>query len=158
MTASIRPARPDDAEAVAAIWYAGWGDGHLGHVPDELVAIRTKESFWTRAAERVADTTVAVVGDEVAGFVMVVGDEVEQVYVSRDHRGSGVAGVLLTEAEQQVKSNGHAEAWLAVVTGNARARRFYERSGWSDAGAFDYPAATDSGPIPVPCHRYTKQV
>lgn len=158
MTASLRPAGPADAEAVAAIWYAGWGDGHLGHVPDELVAIRTKESFWTRAAERVADTTVAVVGDEVAGFVMVVGDEVEQVYVSRDHRGSGIAGVLLTEAEQQVKANGHAEAWLAVATGNARARRFYERSGWTDAGAFDYPATTDSGPIPVPCHRYTKPV
>ncbi|WP_433161873.1 GNAT family N-acetyltransferase [Kribbella sp. CA-247076] len=127
-------------------------------MPDELVAIRTKESFWTRAAERVGDTTVAVVGDEVAGFVMVVGDEVEQVYVSRDHRGSGIAGVLLGEAERQVKANGFAEAWLAVATGNARARRFYERSGWTDAGAFDYPATTESGPIPVPCHRYTKAV
>lgn len=158
MTASIRAAEAGDADAVAAIWYSGWGDGHLGHVPEELVAIRTKESFWTRAAERVADTTVAVQGDEVAGFVMVVRDEVEQVYVSRDHRGSGIAGVLLAKAERQVKANGHAEAWLAVATGNARARRFYERSGWSDAGAFDYPATTDSGPIPVPCHRYVKQV
>ncbi|MEV0288980.1 GNAT family N-acetyltransferase [Kribbella sp. NPDC050820] len=158
MTALIRSAQAEDADAVAAIWYSGWGDGHLGHVPEELVAIRTKESFWTRAAERVADTTVAVEGDEVAGFVMVVGDEVEQVYVSRDHRGSGIAAVLLAEAERQVKANGHADAWLAVATGNARARRFYERSGWSDAGAFDYPAGTDSGPIPVPCHRYVKPV
>lgn len=158
MTPSIRGAQPGDAQAVAAIWYAGWGDGHLGHVPEELVAIRTKESFWSRAAERVDDTTVAVVGDQVAGFVMVVGDEVEQVYVSRDHRGSGIAGVLLGEAERQVKALGHSEAWLAVATGNVRARRFYERSGWSDAGAFDYPAATDSGTIPVPCHRYVKQV
>ena len=158
MTALIRPAEPADADAVAAIWYAGWGDGHLGHVPDELVAIRTKESFWTRAAERVADTTVAVVDDEVAGFVMVVGDEVEQVYVSGNHRGSGVAGVLLTDAERQVKANGHAEAWLAVATGNARARRFYERSGWTDGGAFDYPASVETGTLPVPCPRYVKQV
>jgi GNAT superfamily N-acetyltransferase len=158
MTITLRPAEAGDAEAVAAIWYAGWGDGHLGNVPEELVAIRTKESFWTRAAERVADTTVAVVGDEVAGFIMVVGDEVEQVYVSGDHRGSGIAGVLLTEAERQVKANGHAEAWLAVATGNARARRFYERSGWTDAGAFDYPASVETGTLPVPCHRYVKQV
>ncbi len=64
----------------------------------------------------------------------------------------------IAEAERQVKANGYAEAWLAVATGNARARRFYERSGWTDAGAFDYPADTESGPIPVPCHRYTKQV
>jgi GNAT superfamily N-acetyltransferase len=127
-------------------------------VPDELVAFRTEESFGTRAAQRVADTTVALVGDEVAGFVMVVGDEVEQVYVSRDHRGSGVAGTLLTEAEQQVKANGHSEAWLAVATGNARARRFYERSGWTDGGAFDYPAAVDGGSVPVLCHRYVKPV
>ncbi len=158
MTVNVRPAVAADVDAVAAIWYAGWGDGHLGHVPDELVAIRTEESFWTRAANRIADTTVAVVGDEVAGFVMVVGEEVEQVYVSRDHRGSGVAGTLLGEAERQVKANGHSEAWLAVATGNARARRFYERSGWTDTGPFDYPANADTGTLPVPCHRYVKPV
>jgi GNAT superfamily N-acetyltransferase len=158
MTVIVRPAVAGDADAVAAIWYGGWLDGHLGHVPDELVAFRTEESFGTRAAQRVADTTVALVGDEVAGFVMVVGDEVEQVYVSRDHRGSGVAGTLLTEAERQVKANGHREAWLAVATGNARARRFYERSGWADGGPFDYPAAVEGGTVPVPCHRYVKPV
>ena len=158
MTVTLRPATADDVEAVATVWYGGWGDGHLGHVPDELVAVRTKETFWSRAADRVADTTVAVVGDDVAGFVMVANDEVEQVYVSRDHRGSGVAATLLSEAERQVKANGHSEAWLAVATGNARARRFYERSGWSDGGAFDYPATVGDGAIPVPCHRYVKQV
>ncbi|MEU4191329.1 GNAT family N-acetyltransferase [Kribbella sp. NPDC026611] len=158
MTVELRRAGADDSDAVARIWYDGWRDGHLGHVPDELVAVRTEESFWARAAERIADTTVAVVGDEVAGFVMVVGDEVEQVYVSRDHRGSGVAGVLLGAAEELVRAGGYGEAWLAVATGNARARRFYERSGWTDGGAFDYEAAVDSGTLPVPCHRYVKSV
>lgn len=155
---TVRPAVAGDADAVAAIWYAGWRDGHLGHVPDALVAVRTEESFWTRAAERIADTTVAVVGDAVAGFVMVVGDEVEQVYVGSGHRGSGIAGPLLAEAERQVRAGGHAEAWLAVATGNARARRFYERNGWTDAGAFDYPALVGVTTLPVPCHRYVKQV
>ncbi|QNE18750.1 GNAT family N-acetyltransferase [Kribbella qitaiheensis] len=158
MTVTLRAAEAGDVDAVASIWYAGWGDGHIGNVPDELVAVRTKESFWDRVPERIGDTTVAVAGDEVAGFVMVVADEVEQVYVSGDHRGSGVAGVLIADAERQVKANGHDEAWLAVATGNARARRFYERSGWADSGAFDYPAITEHGPIPVPCHRYTKKV
>ena len=45
-------------------------------------------------------------------------------------------------------------AWLAVETGNERARRFYERCGWTDEGAFDYAAATESGSTPVPCHRF----
>lgn len=155
---ALRPARSDDAAEVARIWADGWRDGHLGHVPDELVAIRTWESFDTRAAERVGDTVVATVDGAVAGFVMVVADEVEQVYLSEHHRGTGVATVLLTEAERLVAANGHRRAWLAVVAGNARARRFYERRGWTDEGPFDYPAASAAGPIPVPCHRYVKHV
>ena len=153
----IRPATSHDAPAVAAIWRDGWRDGHLGLVPDALVAVRTDESFDTRAVDRVGDTTVAVVGDEVAGFVMVVDDEVEQVYVSSRHRGAGVADVLLAEAERQVRENGHAAAWLAVADGNARARSFYERAGWRDEGGFDYAAAVENGSsVAVPCRRYVK--
>jgi len=48
---SIRPARAADAGAVARIWTDGWRDGHLGNVPDELVAVRTPASFQKRAAE-----------------------------------------------------------------------------------------------------------
>jgi GNAT superfamily N-acetyltransferase len=155
---SIRPARAEDAEAVATIWCDGWGDGHLGHVPQALVAVRTPESFRSRAAQRVGDTVVAVAGDHVAGFVMVVADEVEQVYVSADHRGSGVAGLLLAEAERLVAVAGHRRAWLAVVAGNARARRFYERCGWADEGLFDYAATMSGGTIVVPSHRYVKPV
>ena len=121
-TVTVR-VRPDaDAEQIAEIWRLGWADAHLGFVPQELVQARTDESFRERAEDRTGDTTVAVVEDAVAGFVMVVGDEVEQVYVSAAHRGTGVAFVLLAEAERQVAVNGHAEAWLAVVAGNARAR------------------------------------
>jgi len=151
----LRPATDADAAQVATIWHDGWRDGHLGNVPDALLAARTTESFATRAGERVGDTTVAEIGGAVAGFVMVVDDEVEQVYVAAGHRGSGVAGALLAEAERQVKAGGHDRAWLAVVAGNARARRFYERSGWTDDGPFDYIAAGD---ITVPSHRYVKAV
>lgn len=154
----LRPARPEDAAAVGEIWHLGWGDGHLGHVPEELVAVRTGPSFRTRAAERIGDTTVAVVDGAVAGFIMVVGDEVEQVFVAAAHRGTGIADALMAEAERQVNEDGHARAWLAVVAGNTRARRFYERNGWSDDGLFDYTARTERGPIPVPSHRYVKDL
>jgi ribosomal protein S18 acetylase RimI-like enzyme len=94
----------------------------------------------------------------VAGFVMVVGDEVEQVYVSAGHRGTGVARELLAEAERQVAANGHDTAWLAVVPGNGRARAFYERRERRDEGPFDYETPTEHGVVAVPCHRYTKAV
>ncbi|MGY6023154.1 N-acetyltransferase family protein [Streptomyces spinosirectus] len=154
----LRPASPADAEAVAEIWREGWRDGHLGHVPDVLVAVRTAESFAERTVERIGDTTVAVAGGAVVGFVMVVGDEAEQLYVATEHRGAGVAGALLGHAEKVVRDSGHERVWLAVATGNARARRFYERQGWVDEGAFNYAAEGPDGPISVPCHRYVKRL
>ncbi|MFC4942191.1 hypothetical protein [Pseudonocardia sp. GCM10023141] len=44
------------------------------------------------------------------------------------------------------------------MAGNARARRFYERNGWSDEGLFDHTAPSASGPVSVPAHRYVKAV
>lgn len=155
---ALRHAGPGDAGEVAAIWYQGWRDGHLGYVPEALLLARTEGSFRLRAAERVGDTVVACVGEAVAGFIMVVGDEVEQVYVSHAHRGTEVAAALLGEAERLVRAGGHQRAWLAVVAGNSRARRFYERHGWIDEGPFEYPAASADGPILIPAHRYIKQV
>jgi GNAT superfamily N-acetyltransferase len=154
----VRRGNEHDASAIAEIWRLGWRDGHRGFVPDELVAARTDESFASRATALANKMTVAVVDGAVAGFVLVVDDEVEQVYVSAAHRGTGVADVLLREAERQVRANGHSSAWLAVVAGNARARAFYARAGWCDEGPFDYRAAADGGSITVPCHRYTKDV
>lgn len=150
----LRPARPDDLDAIAAIWLTGWRESHLGHLPDALVAARTPASFSTRAAQRLDDTTVAEVAGAVAGFTMVTGDEVEQVYVDGAHRGTAVAARLLADAQRRIAAAGHPRAWLAVVAGNARARRFYARCGWVDEGAFDYAAKTDAGPILVRCHRY----
>lgn len=154
----LRAATAADAPDVAVIWHLGWQDGHRGFVPDELADARTEASFHQRAGERVGETTVATIGDAVAGFIMVVDDEAEQVYVSREHRGGGVAATLITEAERQIGSAGHDRAWLAVVAGNARARAFYARSGWKDEGLFHYAADDHGTTIPVPCHRYTRAV
>ena len=154
----LRPATADDISSIAPIWHRGWQDGHVGHVPEELSTARTERSFWSRAAQRLPDTTIAEIEGAVAGFVMVVGDEVEQVYVGEDHRGSGVASVLLAEAERRVRHSGHDTAWLAVVAGNERARRFYAKRGWVDEGPFDYQAHGPDGPIKVPSHRYAKAV
>jgi GNAT superfamily N-acetyltransferase len=157
-TVTLRQGNADDASEIAEIWYRGWRDGHLGFVPQELVEARTEKSFRDRASARVGEMTVAVVGGAIAGFVLVVNDEVEQVYVGAGYRGTGVADQLMSEAERQVRAKGHPKAWLAVVAGNGRARRFYERLGWEDEGPFEYAAATANGAIRVPCHRYTKRV
>ncbi|NYE72240.1 GNAT family N-acetyltransferase [Microlunatus parietis] len=152
----IRLARPDDAAAVAQIWYDGWQQAHRGRVPDELVEVRTRESFDTRAAALVEETSVADRDGTIIGFIMINNDEVEQVYVAEAGRGTGIADTLLAEAERRIAAGGHSRAWLAVVADNTRARRFYERNGWTDEGLFDHLAPGPDGPIPVPCHRYAK--
>jgi putative acetyltransferase len=153
----IRPAQPSDVRAVAEIWHEGWHDAHAGHVPDGLTAARTLPAFRERVEAAVPVTTVAVVEAGVAGFVMVVDDEVEQVFVARRHRGGGVAEVLLDEAERQVAA-AYDVAWLAVVAGNARARRFYERRGWVDEGDLPYEVTAAGETFVSPCRRYTKRV
>ncbi|GGS31238.1 GNAT family N-acetyltransferase [Actinokineospora fastidiosa] len=157
----IRPAEPADAAAIAEIWRLGWLDAHLGNVPDALAEARIEAGFTDRAERRArgdddaARTLVAEVAGAVAGFVMVVGDEVEQVYVAAEHRGRGVAGPLLAAAEDAVRAEDHRQAWLAVVAGNTPARRFYERQGWTDTGPFDHHAP---GGFVVPAHRYVRDL
>jgi GNAT superfamily N-acetyltransferase len=80
-----------------------------------------------------------------------------RIYVAESARGGGIANPRLRHAEQRIAVR-FETAWLAVVAGNMRARRFYERNGWRDAGGFEYAAEISGGTIPVPCRRYEKVV
>ncbi|MEV0157415.1 GNAT family N-acetyltransferase [Micromonospora sp. NPDC050686] len=160
----LRPARPDDAEAIAVLWHQGWRDGHAGHVPAELYRHRRLADFRDRVPPRLPATTVGTLGARVVGFVTVSDDEVEQVYVAGPARGTGVADTLLTTGERAVAERFDI-AWLAVAVGNTRARRFYARRGWHDAAALDYRAEAGTGgpdrgatTVTVACRRYEKRV
>jgi len=150
----IREATSDDVAAVVRIWHVGWADGHLGHVPPELVPHRTEEQFVSRTRNRLEDMWVAESQGQTVGFAVVKDDEVEQIYVDRTARGTGVAAMLLRKAEAEIRGAGYRRAWLAVVAGNQRARSFYSRHGWRDAGPISYLAETEAGPFAIPSHRY----
>ena len=150
----LRRAASDDIGTVARIWHVGWMDGHLGHVPAELLPYRNEAQFVSRARMRIGDMWVAVASGETVGFVVVKGDEVEQIFVARSARGTGVAAMLLRKAEDEIRAAGHRRAWLAVVAGNQRARSFYSRLGWRDSGPMSYVAETEAGPFVIPTHRY----
>lgn len=158
METDIGQARNADVPEIAEIWYAGWCEAHLDSVPDALIAARPQESFTARARTRLADTIVARSQHGIAGFVMVLGDEVDQMYVAAEQRSSGVAARLLSAAELRIAGQGHSRAWLAVVPANARARRFYARQGWRDDGWFEHDAPGPDGPVAVACHRYVKDL
>jgi putative acetyltransferase len=159
--AVLRPATADDVGAIATLFHQGWHDAHSGLVPDGLTKRRTAQAFHDRVARRVAETdetTVADVDGGIAGFIMVDGDEAEQVYVARAFRGTGLAGLLLTEAERQIAAAGHRTAWLVVVRGNDRAQAFYAKQGWVDEGDYDYPVTAMGEHFVSPCRKFTKRL
>jgi len=153
----LRAATPDDIDAITTVWHSGWPDGHLGHVPEALLLHRRRADFSSRVPALLDRTTVATIGRDVAGFVMVRDDELEQIYVAETARGSGVAAALLRHAESAIGERFDL-AWLAVVAGNTRARRFYARNGWRDAGLFEHEAPIEGGFIPLAAHRYEKRI
>jgi GNAT superfamily N-acetyltransferase len=142
ISSTLRPATIEDVE---------------GHVPAELYSYRQLEHFRVRVPSRIPLTTVAILDSGLTGFVTLHDDEVEQVYVAGTARGSGVAASLLRHAESELAKR-YDLAWLAVVEGNARARRFYSRQGWADAGPLEYAAEVEGGTIAIPTRRYEKRL
>ncbi len=58
--------------------------------------------------------------------------QLEELYVRRDRRGSGVGAALLARAVDEVRSRGGEELLINVDADDVDARRFYERHGFSD--------------------------
>lgn len=57
------------------------------------------------------------------------------VYVAPSHRGGAVAEKLVSMAEDWAGELGFDQIWLEVHQHNARAIRFYQRTGWQFSGA-----------------------
>ena len=155
--ATLRAATADDIEAIARVWHDGWRDGHVGHVPAALHRHRRLTDFRRRVPALLDITTVATNGSRVVGLVVVRADEIEQLYVDQRARGGRTAAALLRHGEELISLR-FDRAWLAVVAGNTRARRFYARHGWRDTGAINHPAPIAGGTISVEALRYEKRM
>jgi GNAT superfamily N-acetyltransferase len=59
---------------------------------------------------------------------------ISNLFVRRDHWGTPLAADLHRAALEAAAERGFTELRLFVATGQARARRFYEREGWRPAG------------------------
>ncbi len=158
MDVTLEPASEGDIDQISAIWDAGWHEAHAEIVPPALRALRTPESFRDRARANLVGTSIARRGAEILGFCMIQDDELYQMYVSVTARGSGVAQALIEEAEARIRGAGHPLAWLACAIGNGRAGRFYEKSGWSNAGRRVVELDTSEGVFPMEVWRFEKRL
>ena len=159
----IRPARPDDADAIARAHVDAWRVGYRGLFPDEFLDSTEFESTrferWRSGAWANLEGSalfVPVLDGRVVGFGHAGPERVEPAcdvsgsameapaaasrgevygfYVHPESWGSGVATPLMAACTESLVSAGFTSAVLWVLRDNPRARRFYERVGWSWSG------------------------
>lgn len=132
MAVILRPATVEDTDEVAAVWHDAWHDGHGALVPPAWRRHRSRENFRLRAPGLIPTMIVAV--DESAGalcgFVTTEGEQLEDLFVAAEHRGTDVAARLLRAGEERLAAAGIRTAYLECTRGNERAQRFYEKMDW----------------------------
>jgi GNAT superfamily N-acetyltransferase len=158
MTGDCRPADPSETRVLAAIWHDGWQDAHAAILPNEVKRARTPESFEERLAEAIGSVRVIEDDEGPAGFSLLQGDELYQFYLIPRARGSGLAQILMDDAEACFAEAGVTRAWLACAIGNDRAARFYRKAGWQFAGVYENLLDLPTGPYPLEVWRFEKSI
>ncbi len=141
---SVRPARPQDAAAVAGVHVRSWQMGYRGLLPaDYLDGLRPEDRMsrytFGQSDPDLASTIVAAEDGAILGFATTgpsSADEAEgrgelfALYVDPDAWGRGVGRRLMAEARARLAGQRFTEAVLWVLVGNVRAERFYVADGW----------------------------
>lgn len=156
MTPTLIPLASADVPAAAQIWCDGWHEAHAHLVPADLTRLRTYGNFSDRLYAHLDRTMAAYAEGEVLGFAITRENELYQMYVGANARGSGTASLLIGDAERRIAMAGHNAAWLDCAIGNDRARRFYEKSGWLYAGVTPSQLDTSEGPFTLNLWRFEK--
>jgi GNAT superfamily N-acetyltransferase len=166
----IRPACPDDAGPVIAIWAESWQAAYSGIMPADFLARATGPDSVTRRtselARQLADERfrggliVADTSADVGGTGGVIGyarfgpereadgparplpatladagkAELYAIYVRPQMWSAGAGRSLIASVIDRASALGYATLSLWVLAGNARARRFYELSGFAATG------------------------
>jgi ribosomal protein S18 acetylase RimI-like enzyme len=154
----VRPATTDQIDHLARLWHDTWHETHAPLAPPELVRLRTFASFRDRLQSAFPDVYVVDSVGTPLGLCVLRGEELYQLFVSPEARGSGVAAALIADAEARLTQRGVETTWLACALGNHRAARFYEKNGWHKTGTFVIPSETSKGPFPVEQWRYEKRL
>lgn len=139
---SLRPGTLADADALAATVVGAFA-GYRVFAPDWEAPTFAVERAHAQRRLGQPDTwcRIAEAGGEIVGHIGYFAApepalaHLWQLFVHPDHWGTGLATTLLAAAIESATANGAYRAMrLYTPAGQARARRFYEREGWTAAG------------------------
>jgi ribosomal protein S18 acetylase RimI-like enzyme len=147
---TIRRTEPADLDACGEVHVRSWQAAYRGLVPDEYLDAMDVSASQTRwhelfapggaagPVQLVADDEGTVVGFASGGPALGPDETglggLYAIYLAPTHVGRGVGQALMAAATRELQDLGFTEAVLWVMPGNARARRFYERAGWTCDG------------------------
>lgn len=167
----IRLARVEDADRLAQVQVASYIDAYTGIMPDTVIARLRPERFAERWREQLAAADpdgdehawVAELDGTIAGYIITQpasdqfrvppagAGEVESLYVDPPWIGRGVGRKLLGHGVRDLRARGFAPLVLWAFEANDRARRFYERAGWTLDVTGEHWVLDE---VPVPIVRY----
>jgi GNAT superfamily N-acetyltransferase len=139
-----------DIDAVAAVRVRGWQAAYAGIVPQPYLDAMSAEEDAARRREYFArsdgraENLVAVDGTGVIGWAShgpyrgedarTGNGELYAIYVRPELIGTGAGRALMDAVLERAAGRGFARLRLWVLEKNARARRFYERAGFTPDG------------------------
>ena len=154
----VRPVKPSEADALARMWHDTWHETHAPIVPAELVALRTMGSFRERTEAALPRMRCAGPKGAPLGLCLVTGNELDQIYVAREGRGTGLARRLMEDGCARIAAAGHRTAWLICAEGNGRAAAFYRHLGWRESGEVTGHVEAEGGRFALPCIRFERDL
>ena len=146
----VRPARPEDAAALARVYVAAWRDAYAGILPDSMLVNMSDvrhAAAWQQelnGRDKHSDTLVTEDRDGVFGLVtvgparrvsrsQVEGGEIYRLYVAPERQGEGAGKTLLMASFDWLISR-EVDAVIVWVLAENPSRFFYEAMGGTRLG------------------------
>jgi len=135
----IRPMAADDVEEVSRLYVRSWQAGYKGLLPQFYLDLLSPER-WQIAFTGQPGSFVLTEGGVIAGHSnarpaadekMPGWGEVQTLYVLPEFWGRGFGTALLDNSVQWLKKQGFDRIYLWALDGNVRARRLYEKYGFT---------------------------
>jgi GNAT superfamily N-acetyltransferase len=144
----LRPAKPDDAIAVARVHVRSWQAAYRTLLPDEYLdqlrpEDRAQKYDFASLDPLKPQTIVAVDEGLIRGFATTAPSrdpdlanhgELCALYVDPEQWGRGTGVALVSAARARLFELGFRNALLWVLMGNVRAERFYQGDMWAPDG------------------------
>jgi GNAT superfamily N-acetyltransferase len=150
MSTTIRPATPDDANAIASIHVASWKSTYRGMLDGAVLEALTPDhrlGMWERLLGSDPLNVAVFVAEqdgEIAGFASYGPQssaaksdpslEFYTIYLRPAMERQGIGSLLILALEEGMIHSGAMSACLWVHRDNASARRFYEAHQWQRSG------------------------